>query len=182
LFSFVDGFCLAQVRELKIAIVQGEGAFNNIERRLGRNIIVEVQDENGKPVAGADVTFVAPQMGASVTFEGASTMTRKTNEEGRAATSGLVPNGVEGRFEIRVLASHNGVRQSAVIAQSNTAAGGVVAPAGRKKKFVILGVVAGAAAGGLVFGLGRGGNGGSGGGGPGATSVSIGGISVGGPR
>ena len=51
---------------LSVVIVEGEGAINNIRQRTAREPIVEVQDENHKPVAGAVVVFtVLPSNGGA---------------------------------------------------------------------------------------------------------------------
>ena len=48
---------------LEILIVEGEGAINNVKQRVNREPIVQVEDENHKPVAGAAVTFFLPNDG-----------------------------------------------------------------------------------------------------------------------
>ena len=40
---------------LNIVIVEGEGTLNNVKQRVNRDPIVQVEDENHKPVAGAAV-------------------------------------------------------------------------------------------------------------------------------
>ena len=42
---------------LNIVIVEGDGAINNIRQRTAREPIVQVEDQNHKPVAGAAVVF-----------------------------------------------------------------------------------------------------------------------------
>jgi hypothetical protein len=54
-----------QTSTLKILVLEGQDAINNIRQRTARDTIVEVQDENNKPVAGAVVTFLLPDRGAS---------------------------------------------------------------------------------------------------------------------
>ena len=46
--------------KLIINIVEGEGALNNIKQRVNREPIVQVEDENHKPIAGAAVVFFLP--------------------------------------------------------------------------------------------------------------------------
>src|SRR5215469_13215110 len=71
--------------KLNIVIVEGDGAINNIRQRTAREPIVEVQDENHKPVAGAAVVFALSDQGASGTFAGgAHTLTVVTDNQGRA--------------------------------------------------------------------------------------------------
>ena len=42
---------------LKIVVVEGDGAINNIQTGSGRKPVVEVRDEDDKPVAGARLKF-----------------------------------------------------------------------------------------------------------------------------
>jgi hypothetical protein len=49
---------------IQIVIVEGEGAINNIRQRVAREPIIQVEDENRRPVAGAAVTFLLPNQGA----------------------------------------------------------------------------------------------------------------------
>jgi hypothetical protein len=87
---------------LKILVLEGEGAINNIRQRTARDPIIEVQDENNKPVAGAVVTFLLPDRGASGTFaNGARSVTVATDAQGRATATGLQPNNVTGNFQIQ---------------------------------------------------------------------------------
>ena len=48
---------------LSINIVEGEGAINNIRQRVNREPIVQVEDQNHKPIAGAVVVFFLPDSG-----------------------------------------------------------------------------------------------------------------------
>jgi hypothetical protein len=50
---------------LNIVIVEGEGAINNVKQRVNRDPIVQVEDENHRPIAGAAVVFFLPDQGAS---------------------------------------------------------------------------------------------------------------------
>ncbi len=54
--------------KLNIVIVEGEGAINNIRQRTAREPIVQVEDENHRPVAGAAVLFLLPENGPGGTF------------------------------------------------------------------------------------------------------------------
>ncbi len=55
---------------LNIVIIEGEGAINNIKQRTAREPVVQVEDENHKPVAGAAVIFALSDQGAGGTFAG----------------------------------------------------------------------------------------------------------------
>ena len=137
---------------LQIVILDGEGAINNIRQRTAREPIVQVEDENHRPVAGAVVLFTLPDRGASGVFaNGQTSMTVISDSQGRAVATGLRPNSVQGNFQVRVNASYQGRTANTSINQSNAPAG-VAAAAGISAKtiVIILGLAAGAAAGGLV--------------------------------
>jgi hypothetical protein len=109
---------------LKIQVVEGEGAVNNVQTGSARDPVVEVRDQNDKPVPGAKVTFSLPERGPGGSFFGAArVVTVPTNEQGRAATSGFRPNLQEGTFLIQVAASAANQNSTAVINQTNTRPG-----------------------------------------------------------
>jgi hypothetical protein len=117
---------------LKIKLLDGDGAFNDIKRKTGHGMSVEVLDENNQPLVGAEVTFTAPNFGASGTFSnGNRAMTVKTNMQGVAQVEPLLPNLTEGRFNIAVTARQGDREGSAVIVQSNSTA--IVVPRGTHK-------------------------------------------------
>jgi len=140
---------------LNLVVVEGEGAINNIRQRTARDPIVQVQDENHRPVAGAIVTFTLPGRGASGTFaNGAQTMTVTTDSQGQAIGQGLRVNSVKGQMQIRVNASFNGRSASTVINQNNVLASAVAGAAAggiSAKLIAVLAVVGAAAAGGAVY-------------------------------
>jgi hypothetical protein len=171
--------------KLRIVIVEGEGAINNIKQRVNREPIVQVEDENRKPVAGAAVVFSLPSQGPSGVFpNGTRTLTTNTDAQGRAAATGIRPNNQSGQLQIRVTASFQGEAASAVITQNNavgssSAAGGM----STGTKVLIIVAIAGAAAAGGIYAATRGGSSGSGttvASGPGIT-ITPGTPSVGGP-
>ncbi len=171
---------------LRVIAVEGEGAFNDIKRKIARNPVIEVQDDAGKPVPGAEVIFLLPDSGAGGTFTGGSRRyVTTTDAAGRAAAKGLRPNATEGRFHIEVTAASLGRTGSAVISQSNTLAGGLMT-AGKagsgKKKMIILMAIAGGAAGGAYAGMHGGKSSTAAPAGPIPTTLSTGGVTVGGPR
>jgi len=82
---------------LVISILDGEGALNDIRQRTAREPIIEVEDENHKPIAGAVVLFALPTSGPSGTFAaGAQTFSTVTDSAGRAVAHGLRPNSISG--------------------------------------------------------------------------------------
>jgi hypothetical protein len=168
---------------INIVIVEGEGAINNVRQRVAREPIVQVEDENRKPVAGAAVTFLLPNQGAGASFaNGAQSLTITTDAQGRAVARGLRPNNVNGDYQIRVNASHEGRTASTTINQTNAitaaaAAGGISA-----KLIAIIAVAAGAAAATGAIVATRNGNGNGGGGAPARTVIVPGTPSIGGPQ
>jgi len=144
---------------LNIVVIEGEGAINNIRQRTAREPIVEVQDENRRPVAGALVLFALPRSGPGGTFpNGATTLSVTTDQQGRAVARGLQPNRNSGQYNITVTASYAGATVTATIAQVNAvvaagAAGGGAAAAGiglGTKVAIVAGVAASATVGGLA--------------------------------
>lgn len=172
----------ASSAKLNLIVVEGEGAINNLSQRVAREPIVQVEDENRKPVAGAAVTFILPDGGASGVFlDGSRTLITVTDQSGRAIARGLQANRLAGKFQIRVSASFQGQVGSTVIQQVNAiaaaagaaggaagagtgagaTAGGAVAAAGIGKIVAIVAIVAGAAVGGGLAAASKGGGGSS---------------------
>ena len=143
----------APVAKLNLVIVEGDGAINNIRQRTAREPVVEVQDENHKPVAGAVILFETPSRGASAEFPGgAHSLSVTTDAQGRAVARGLQPNSNKGQYQIHITASYGGATASAVITQSNAIAGaGTSASAGSGKLIAILAVAGAAVAGGIYW-------------------------------
>jgi hypothetical protein len=130
--------------KLALVIVEGEGATNNIKLRTSREMIVQVEDENHRPVAGAVVSFALPQNGAGGIFaNGGKSLVATTDASGRASAT-FQPNQVAGRFEIRVTASSQGRQGSLTVSQTNTA-GANVPNQHRFLNAKMLGIVGGAA-------------------------------------
>jgi len=112
----------AKPAKLNIVIIEGDGAINNVKQRVAREVIVQVDDENNRPVAGAAVAFLLPNSGAGGWFSnGAGLLNVTTNSAGRA-TAHLMPNSINGAFQINVTASYQGQVASATIPQTNAAA------------------------------------------------------------
>jgi hypothetical protein len=142
---------------LQITILDGEDAINNIRQRTAREPIVQVEDENHRPIAGAAVIFVLPNDGAGATFvNGGRSLSVVTDSKGQAVARGLRPNNVAGKYQIRVDAQYRGVNARTTINQSNVA-GAAGAGLGISTKVLIgLGIVAGIAAGTGVYVANRG--------------------------
>jgi hypothetical protein len=140
---------------LSINIVEGEGAINNIRQRVNREPIVQVEDQNHKPIAGAVVIFFLPDSGASGAFpDGSHMLMTVTDNQGRATARGIRPNNQSGPMQIRVTASFQGLTASSVITQTNLAgaatASGFAGLSTAAKLVIILGIAGGAAAAGAI--------------------------------
>jgi hypothetical protein len=132
--------------QLNIVILEGEGAINNLRQRVAREAIVQVEDENHKPLSGVAVTFLLPDYGPSGVFlDGSRSMTVMTDAQGKAIARGIQPNKVSGKMQIRVNAKYQGLTQSTVITQTNAvgaAAGGI---SGKLLTLILVGAAAAAA-------------------------------------
>ena len=170
---------------LKLVVVEGEGALNNVRTKSAVAPVVEVRDDQDKPVAGAEVVFQLPAAGPGGVFSGwMRSQTARTNAQGQAGVTGFTPNDEEGRFNIKVTATAGKRTASVVIAQSNTRTGSQTpaqAKSARRGWWILGGVIAAAIAGG-AYAASRTGNSTA------ATAVTnpvtiiAGPVSVGGPR
>jgi hypothetical protein len=169
---------------LSINIVEGEGAINNIRQRVNREPIVQVEDQNHKPIAGAVVIFFLPDSGASGAFpDGSHMLMTVTDNQGRATARGIRPNNQSGPMQIRVTASFQGLTASSAITQTNLAgaatASGFAGLSTAAKLVIILGIAGGAAAAGAIVATHTGGSSSSAP--PSTVTLSPGTPSVGGP-
>ena len=147
--------------QINIVILEGEGAINNVRQRVAREAMVQVEDENHKPVAAAAVTFFLPGDGASGVFSnGSRSITVLTDAQGKAAVNGIRLNKVLGKMQIRVQASYKGLTSNTLITQSAVYGAAAVAATGGlisgKLLAIILVAAAGAVAGGIVIANGGG--------------------------
>ena len=146
---------------LKLEVLEGEGAINNIRLHRAREPVIRAVNENNDPLGGVSVSFLLPDMGPSGEFAGSlRELTVLTDEKGQATGRGLVPNQLLGKFQIRVVASYRGQRATATINQTNAAPGGAVSR-GPSKKVLLIALIGGAAAGGVALAASRGGSSGS---------------------
>ncbi|MEP6714492.1 MAG: hypothetical protein ABJC09_02895 [Terriglobia bacterium] len=136
---------------LRILALEGQGATNKIDSHQGTAPIVEVRDENDKPVEGATVVFRLPPSGPGGTFAGgAVSKTMRTNVQGQAIAAGLTPNDVAGPFKIHVTATAGNKIGETDIDQSNSNKLFAARPAApsrfrfsKKMKLVAIGAAAG---------------------------------------
>ena len=139
---------------LQLRVVQGEGAVYAVGSRATRGVIVEINDETGKPVAAAAVTFRLPEQGPTGEFSsGKRTEVVNTGADGRAEVWGMQWGRETGMLDLRITASKGGTRGGIVSALYlsdapvlKSAESAVVPKAGgSKKKLWITLALAGAA-------------------------------------
>ena len=111
----------AAVTTLHIEILEGEGALNNIRQRDAREPVVQITDENHKPVSSVAVLFlIHSNGGAGATFGGQSlSFTATTGPDGIAHATGMQLSGSPGSFTIGVTATLGSIVASSVIHESN---------------------------------------------------------------
>jgi len=115
----------AQVAVLEIKVLDGEGAVHSLGAHVAHPITVEVTDENGKPVAGAAVSFQLPAQGPSGTFSnGLRTDLILTDAAGRAAIHSMQLNRTGGQLRIRITAVKEQARAGAISTQYISASHG----------------------------------------------------------
>lgn len=108
------------VENLKVYVLQGQGAQNDTARGLAALTVVEVRDDNSKPVENAEVVFRLPNGGAGGVFAGQKqSFAARTNAQGQAEMKGFIPNAVPGTFEILVTATAGATMGQARIRQTN---------------------------------------------------------------
>ena len=112
-------------------------------------LVVQVLDQNSRPVDGAQVVFRFPLRGPSAVFPNQQTsQTARTNADGQAAAVGWVANNQAGSFQVQVSASRGNELGSATISMTNATR---VVPEDQTKhkskwssKWVKIGIIAGA--------------------------------------
>ena len=138
--------------KLNVVVIQGEGAVNNLRRRVPADPIIQVEDANHRPVPAAAVLFTVPDAGPSAAFGGNSrSLLVRTDSAGRAVARGLRANDVPGKFQIRVQVSLRGLSATGSITQVNADLTASAKKGGRTKVVVILTAVGAAAAAGVVI-------------------------------
>jgi len=108
------------VQDLRVIALAGNNSQNDLERRIMAPLVVEVLDQNSRPVEGADVVFRFPLNGPGATFRnGQTSRTARTDGKGQAAATGWMANNELGSFQIRVSASYGNETGEATITMTN---------------------------------------------------------------
>jgi len=143
---------------IQLRIMEGDGAVYGIGSRAARGLSVQVNDETGKPVEGAAVSFQLPGDGPGGAFSsGGRTEIVTTKSDGIAAIWGMQWNKSAGAFEIRVTASRGQARAGLAVTQylSDTVKSGgegtFSASHHSRNKWLLIGAAAGGAVAGLAL-------------------------------
>jgi hypothetical protein len=121
---------------LKILVLQGRDAIQDVSSRNITVPIIEVRDLNDQPVEGAQVIFTLPAGGPGGSFPGnAITYTTRTNVQGQASAP-LMPNSTQGKWVIQVTASSADRFGQMSIPQTNGIAPLPVSETGKSKQKV----------------------------------------------
>jgi len=174
------------VTPIRIVVLEGEGSRNDIQTGVVTPPVVRVEDSTGRAITGAMVVFTTPSNGASAVFpDGTRSLIMHTESRGEAVARGLHASSVEGPFQIRVEATYEGARASAIINQINFRPGTSMVGQKKPRSKALLILLGGGAAAAVALGLGRSSGGGSGGGGgtppPPIPTITAGSVTVGGP-
>jgi hypothetical protein len=106
-------------QSLKIRVLAGNGEMNDLERRVMAPLVIQVLDQNERPLAGAEVVVRFPLNGPSATFAGGkSAITIRTRGDGQAAATNWMANGV-GTFQVHVNATYGNQVGETTVSMTN---------------------------------------------------------------
>ena len=108
-----------QTQSLRVIPLAGNGEFNDLQRLIMSPLVIQVLDQDGRPVEGAQVVFDFPVQGPSATFANKQTsLTTRTDADGQAAATGWVANTV-GTFQVKVTATRGNETGQTMISMTN---------------------------------------------------------------
>jgi hypothetical protein len=137
--------------KLAIVVVDGEGAVNDVKGQVTHPPVIQVVDQDQKPITGAAVVFFLPNQGPGGTFfDGTRSLTVTTDAQGRATIRGIRFNSQSGTMQIRVTASFGGQTATATIMQTNVVGSGGSGLSTTAKVLIIVAIAAGAAVGAVL--------------------------------
>lgn len=117
----------ANASTYQIVVIGGQTAMNNTRGSIAQGPVVEVKDQNNRPVKGAYVTFKSPSSGPSLAFSNGSTQfSTTTGDRGRAAADGLTANSLPGDFIVLVKANYRGQSIGPIALNEVNVSGGAV--------------------------------------------------------
>ena len=92
-----------------IVVISGQGAMTSVHGSFAPGPVIEVEDQNDRPVKGAYVTFSIPTSGTRLSFaNGSMQFSTITGDSGRAAADGLKVAHQTGQIAILVKAAYQG--------------------------------------------------------------------------
>jgi len=108
------------VKNLKLLVLAGNGEMNDLERNVMAPLVIQILDQNDRPVEGAEVVFRFPLSGPGAAFTGGKTaQTVRSNGTGEATALNWKANSQVGTFEIHVTASYGNEQGETTIKMSN---------------------------------------------------------------
>jgi hypothetical protein len=111
---------LPTMRGLKVVPLAGNGEMNDLERRIMAPLVVQIRDQNDRPVEGADVIFRFPPNGPGAVFAGQQYAQKvRSNNQGQAAAVGWAANNQVGSFEVHVTATYGEQIGESTISMTN---------------------------------------------------------------
>jgi hypothetical protein len=113
---------LPTVQNLRIIPLAGAGGMNDLERKTTAPLVVQVLDQNDRPIEGADVVFRFPLKGPSATFANDRTSRSvRSDAQGQAPALNWTANSELGSFQVHVTASFGNQIGETNITMSNVA-------------------------------------------------------------
>jgi hypothetical protein len=110
---------LPVVESLKVLPLAGNHAMNDLERRIMSPLVVQVLDQNARPVEGAQVVF--PLNGPGAEFANKQpAQTARTNADGQASAVGWTAREL-GTFQVHVTVSRGNELGETIISMTNVA-------------------------------------------------------------
>jgi len=108
------------VKNLKILVLSGNGEMNDLERRVMSPLVVQVLDQNDRPVEGAEVVFRFPVSGPGASFTGGkASQSVRSNGTGEAAAMNWMANNQVGTFEVHVTATYGNEQGETTVKMQN---------------------------------------------------------------
>jgi hypothetical protein len=107
-------------QSLKLRILAGNNEMNDLERRVMAPLVIQVVDQNERPIESAEVVFRFPISGPSATFTGGKpSVVVRTNGTGQAAATNWMANGQVGTFQVHVNATYGNQVGEAIVSMTN---------------------------------------------------------------
>lgn len=140
----------ASISSLKVFVLEGANGVHIPKTGTSVPLVIEVRDQNDRPVEGADVMFQLPSSGpGGVFYDQKLVFTTKTNYQGQAEAAGFQHNTQYGRFNIAVTVSLGALKRTIGVSQIITDNPELLVPKRRSRKWLWIGLAGAAAAAGI---------------------------------